>query len=559
MRTQHEEYNLDNDNCRDEGINATSTNKHEINSITPIASETNSNEQISDENNTLTAIKPKLSDKQVLSKARNATNGEKFSSLFDWGDTSNYETANYADLALCNLLAFWTQRDRTQMEKLFWQSALGESGRWQQEDYRRTTINKAIANCTSTYEPPPPSQTGNTEDKKEKKPVFDESLLRGHLIAENITIRLNTITKDIEVKGVDESYNPESILNDLPAILHDKLKANTSMCSKATVQDMITVIAGINRYNPVVDMLTNNIWDNRDRLEEFFRILGISETDTLSRLLIYKWLWQGLSMVRNELKTAYGADGVLVLMGPQGIGKTSLVSKLAIRPEFCKLGQHLDSRDKDTYRRAVSAWIIEFGEIESTFRSDLERLKAFITNARDEYRLPYGRADQVVVRRSVIIGTCNSEQFLIDQTGSRRFWTIPVTNFDLNGLAAFDALQLWLQIDSETKHDPQGFRLTKDEQEQLAKRNSKYEKPLKGESEVRDVLAKDNLYYQEITVSAFKDSHPELRSYSVDQLGRVLNKLGIEQRKEYKMVDGKRTSVRLRLLPIWKPPPAPRY
>lgn len=63
-------------------------------------------------------------------------------------------------------------------------------------------------------------------------------------------------------------------------------------------------------------------------------------------------------------------------------------------PQLCKLGQHLDSRDKDTYRRAVSAWIVEFGEIETTFRSDLERLKAFITAEIDEYRpIRQGRSD----------------------------------------------------------------------------------------------------------------------------------------------------------------------
>jgi len=85
------------------------------------------------------------------------------------------------------------------------------------------------------------------------------------------------------------------------------------------------------------------------------------------------------------------------------------------------------------------------------------------------------------------------------------------------------------------------------------KRSNKQEWPLKGEAEVRNILAKDGIYYQETTVSAFKDSHFELRDYSVDQLGKVLNRLGIEQRKIYKIVDGKRTSTRVRRLPLWKP------
>ena len=61
---------------------------------------------------------------------------------------------------------------------------------------------------------------------------------------------------------------------------------------------------------------------------------------------------------------------------------------LGIRPDFVKLGQWIDPKDKDTMLRCTSAWIVELGEIETTLRSDLERLKAFITAEADEYRLP---------------------------------------------------------------------------------------------------------------------------------------------------------------------------
>jgi putative DNA primase/helicase len=226
---------------------------------------------------------------------------------------------------------------------------------------------------------------------------------------------------------------------------------------------------------------------------------------------------------------------------------------MAVELSLCKLGQHLDSHDKDTYRRAVSAWIVEFGEIETTFRSDLERLKAFITNAVDEYRLPYGRSDQTLARRSVIIGTCNSTQFLIDPSGSRRFWTVPVSNINLEVLSTLDMLQLWLQVDKETKHDPQGFRLTKDEQAALAERNTDHEKPLPAQLEVMDVLTKQSTFYREVTVSEFKEAHTELRNYSADQISKVLTKLGIEQRRVNVTVNGKRKTMRVRTLPMWKP------
>lgn len=387
--------------------------------------------------------------------------------------------------------------------------------------------------------------------------ALNERALTAYLASTGASVRYNMINRVMEIKGIDESYNPETLQNDLPIILHDQLKDQLAQCDKGSVQDLLGVIAGKNRFNPVVEMLKSGSWDKTDRVTELFNILNVPDSDPLSRTLIKKWLWQALSMARNELNGAYGADGILVLQGPQGIGKTSVVRRLAVRPELCKLGQHLDSKDKDTYRRACSAWLVEFGEIETTFKSDLERLKAFITAEIDEYRLPYGRSDQTLARRTAIIGTCNSEKFLIDPTGSRRFWTVPVTSIDLDRLARFDSLQLWLQVEEATKHDRQGFRLTKEEQAQLAARNTEHEKLLPAQAEVMDVLATDDsdLLYCDITVSQFKDAHKALSHYSVDQISKALTRLGIVQKTVSVTVDGKRTTARVRNLPTTLPPP----
>src|SRR6185369_1853678 len=62
-----------------------------------------------------------------------------------------------ADLALCNLLAFWTGRDATRMDRLFrgsglmrekWDSRRGET------TYGGQTIARAIAACVDVYQPP---------------------------------------------------------------------------------------------------------------------------------------------------------------------------------------------------------------------------------------------------------------------------------------------------------------------------------------------------------------------------------------------------------------------
>lgn len=384
-------------------------------------------------------------------------------------------------------------------------------------------------------------------DKRTRKKALTLDALELWLAENGISVRYNVVSHGVEVDGVDGTFNPETVKGDLHIILHDALKSRF-VCDRGLVADLLGVVAGKNRFNPVTDMLdAAPAWDGKDRVEELFSILHIAGDDSLSRTLLRKWLRQGIAMAKNKITGAYGADGLLVLQGRQGIGKTSFVRKIAVKPELSKLGQYLDSRDKDTMRRCTSCWICEWGEVETTLKSDLERLKAFITSEIDEYRLPYGRTDQSIARRTSLIATCNTERFLIDPTGSRRFWTVPVADIDLAALDAFNALQLWKQIEIEVDADRQSFRLTKEEQDELAKRNTAYEKPLKAQMEVEDILAdaennKTSFVWGYLTVSDFKSENVTLSAYTVEQIGRALDKLGITQ--ERRRIDGQPRRVR---------------
>ena len=64
-----------------------------------------------------------LGDDEILDRAPNAVNGQKFTRLFN-GDTSAHPSQSEADLAFCDMLAFWTGRDADQVDRLFRQSGL---------------------------------------------------------------------------------------------------------------------------------------------------------------------------------------------------------------------------------------------------------------------------------------------------------------------------------------------------------------------------------------------------------------------------------------------------
>jgi primase-polymerase (primpol)-like protein len=93
-----------------------------------------------------------MDDDTLLLRALNARNGEKFGRLFA-GDTSGYDgDDSRADLALCGILAFWTQ-DPEQMDRLFRRSGLMRE-KWERADYRERTIEKAIQNTPRVYASP---------------------------------------------------------------------------------------------------------------------------------------------------------------------------------------------------------------------------------------------------------------------------------------------------------------------------------------------------------------------------------------------------------------------
>lgn len=96
-----------------------------------------------------------LTDAVLLDMARNAANGDKFSRLFD-GDFADYPSQSEADLAFCQLLAFWTRKDPLAMDRLFRASGLFRS-KWDdrhgRDTYGEATIRKAIERTKEVFSP----------------------------------------------------------------------------------------------------------------------------------------------------------------------------------------------------------------------------------------------------------------------------------------------------------------------------------------------------------------------------------------------------------------------
>lgn len=272
---------------------------------------------------------------------------------------------------------------------------------------------------------------------------------------------------------------------------YSELQGCYKRCTLDTIAGYLNIVATRNIYNPVIELLAETKWDGQDHIAELCDIIGIDEDDELSRTLVKKWLMQSIAMLQNNIEAPFGADGVLVLQGEQGTGKTSLFRQLAMHREFFKDGVTLNFSDKDTAIRATSCWIAELGEIESTtLKSDVERLKSFITAEVDEYRRPYARGDTRSARHTSFCGSCNNIDFLSDQTGNRRFWTVESSGkINFKQLTPEKVKQIWAQANVLLcKGGLQSFRLTDSERDALAARNSSHTVKMKGEAEIEDLL-----------------------------------------------------------------------
>ncbi len=203
-------------------------------------------------------------------------------------------------------------------------------------------------------------------------------------------------------------------------------------------------IAQENIYHPIVECIQQNPWDMVPRVEQFINTLKFARNPETAAKIVRTWMTQAIAAAHSE--DGFINQGVLVLQSPQGDGKTTWVKNLdPINCRAVKESIFLDPSNKDSVKTAATYWIVELAELECIFKkSDIGRLKAFITTQYDDIRLPYARRNTQFERRTAYVATVNGNHFLVDDTGNRRWWVVQVESIqekhDLN------MQQVWAEI-----------------------------------------------------------------------------------------------------------------
>lgn len=422
-----------------------------------------------------------------------------FKTLFEDGDLSNYDDdQSRADLALLNELCFFSNGDRELMKECFMRSALANTLNRKtrpEDNYLKRTIDTALKGWngkgyTRNYKPPAtaPSTTGKTlvfpvVNSKgvplKKQPENIQALLDFM----GVTVRYNLLSKEMEILKSDTGRNfssdDETAITEINAFCERHgLNINTNQLT-----EIIKSIALKNGYNPVCGYLNSNYKDYRDVIDleagenidalfSCLKINGTSADKALYKALFTKWLIGAYKIAFNQGEG--NCEGVLVLQGKQGIGKTRFLYALTPCDKWVKEGMQIRKGDRDEINAVTKHWLVELGEIGATVkRSQLDFLKTFITSKDDEYRLPYARKSSRYPRLTAFLGTVNQADYLKDDTGDRRYWTIPVEAIE--GTENININMVWAEVAYKALIEREPHYLTAEEMNALNKSNTRFQ------------------------------------------------------------------------------------
>ena len=324
--------------------------------------------------------------------------------------------------------------------------------------------------------------------------------------------------------------------------------------SKEVAIDCVVEVAKENSYDPVrayLEHCSNAVEPTYiDRLAStYLRPQDASKTEpTLYDKMLKCTL---IAAVARVFEPGCKHDYACVLLGEQGARKSSF---------WKALGGHFfsdalrDCQSKDDLMVLHRSWIMEWAELDHiTNKRQAGLIKAFLSQSTDMFRVPYGKTAEVFPRRGIIVGSTNSDEFLVDETGNRRFWVIPV---GVTHSQPIDVDMLMKEVDAiwasavHAFQNDEPYALSIEDEQQVNLENSKYTMGHPWKGPVESWLAMPQNRLKDVTVELLLSEaicKPLERQTRGDQtaVGNVLKSLGYSKGPK-KSINGCRKQVYVR-------------
>lgn len=350
--------------------------------------------------------------------------------------------------------------------------------------------------------------------------------------------------------SITKGQYTDQVINSIELYIESSEFYKHAVFKNAVIDQGITNFAHMNSYNPVIDYMNEAYakYDGKRRLDDFFSIfLGADKNPTT--ILITRLWFMGAVAKAYDPNTKF--DFVLDIVGGQGVGKTTLVQKLA--PLGLYTDQFNSFTNKDDFEVMKNALIVNDDEMTASNNAKFEEIKKFITMQTFEYRKSYARKSERFKKKFVMVRTTNEVRHLKDRSGDRRFISIyankkkqqlsPVTDLQPNYIKQLWGEAVWLYKQAK---DP--FLLSPGQEKLLEENREQFRYTSGLEDELMDVLDnkfKDKKFIKntELAFALFADRDALGRNtketkdirYYMEHLGY---KVGARKRIEGKIVRG---------------------
>ena len=195
-----------------------------------------------------------------------------------------------------------------------------------------------------------------------------------------------------------------------------------------TLHEQLIALAHRQRVHPVRDYLAGLLWDGTKRMDSWLGdVFGVEPTLGAHRVG-RAWL---ISMVARVMAPGCKVDTVPILIGKQGLRKSTTLRAMMPDAAWFSDSDIPLHHSQDKYQVIQGVWLYEIAEFDRfTSKADAAEVKAYVSSQRDTFRRSHGRRVASVDRQVVFAGSTNAAEFLVDATGSRRYWPLVCAKAD---------------------------------------------------------------------------------------------------------------------------------
>jgi predicted P-loop ATPase len=274
--------------------------------------------------------------------------------------------------------------------------------------------------------------TRNTEIFLENLDQFRGKLALNQFTSDTVWRELPVWIKKVDIEARQMTPNEVAITDDDIIRIRDILNNHGFDPNGGQIIEAARNVSLKRPFHPVKELLESlPKWDGVARLERFFPDLCGAKDSVYTREVGKKVF---VAVVSRIYKPGCKFDYLPIFVGEQGIGKSTLIKLMALKPAWFSdsLG---DIENKDVILQMRSKLIIENGELTMFNKKEVTSQKAFLSRSTDRARLPYDRLPRDLPRQCIIISSTNESKFLFDETGNRRMWPIEMMSIKLEEVA----------------------------------------------------------------------------------------------------------------------------